>query len=140
MRASFVFIAVCFASAYGAPCPGATTQKCIYGTAIKKIAAASAAACCQACVDANQRGSGGVGGSPPCAGWQYGASCKYCSPATPCVLKSDVPNTYDDNCTSAVLVPGPHPSPPARMHCHWGIGEVQGEGWWRGQYKFRLSN
>ena len=110
MRAVFFCAAFGFACAYGAPlCPGPTTQKCIYGTAFKKIPAVSATACCQACVNENKR-STGVGGSPACAGWQYGSTCKYCSAATPCVLKSDIPGTYTDNCTSAVLSPAPHPS------------------------------
>ena len=91
-------------------CPGAPLAgRCIYGNITQRLPAASAAACCALCAAA-------LSADKPCAGWQFGASCKYCSAATPCVLKGDVPASYADNCTSGIVAspaaPTPAPAPP----------------------------
>ena len=92
------------ASAAPPACPGSPLAgKCLYGTALQKIAAADAAACCAACI--------ALAG---CQGWQFGDSCKYCTPATPCVLKNAIPSAYNDNCTSG-YPGGVPPAPPTPL-------------------------
>jgi len=79
-----------------ATCPDSPISKCIFGTAITKLAAATPEACCRACSSNAQ-----------CNGWQFGTECKYCNPQKPCVLKDGAVTAYEGNCTSGVPSPPP---------------------------------
>ena len=82
-------------------CPGTPLSgKCLYGKTLKRITATDAAACCSACAS--------LAG---CQGWQFGADCKFCKPAKPCVLKDATAKPYNDNCTSGYSGPTPPPAP-----------------------------